>query len=125
MAFIGDRIKMRRIEQRISVADLAERISVSRGYIHSLENGTTKSPSAEILYKIAVELSTTIEDLLGEEELVSNYSDIPPSLDIFAKNAGLSEQEIQMLAGIQYQGKRPHLPEDWEYIYLTIKRVLK
>ncbi|MHB8624608.1 MAG: helix-turn-helix domain-containing protein [Aggregatilineales bacterium] len=125
MTSIGERIKLRRSEKGITVAALAERVGVSRGYIHSLENGTTKNPSAEILYNIAVEISTTIEDLLDQQELVSNYADIPASLDEFAKKEGLSEQDIQMLANIRYQGRRPRTPEDWSFIYEFIKRTLR
>lgn len=66
MSPICERIKARRLEMGLSLAELARRADISKGYLHSIESGETQSPSAEVLFKISHELGTTIADILGE-----------------------------------------------------------
>lgn len=121
---------MRRNEKNLTAAELARRVSISKGYLHNLETGEAQNPSAEILFKIANELGTTIADLMGETEIgyerVSiDNEDIPQSLREFAEEAKLPESDILMLVGIQYRGKRPESIDDWRFIYESIRRTLK
>lgn len=130
MSAIGKRIQDRRMEKGISSAELARRCSISKGYLHSLENGEAQNPSVEILYKIATELGTTIADLMGEREAISKTlqlkdREIPQSLKDFAMQEQLPETDVMMLAGIQYRGKQPETVNDWRFIYESIKRTLK
>lgn len=65
-ARIGDRIRERRAETKLSISALADRAKVSKGYLWSLEKGETDArPSGRTLYKIAEALGTTMSDLLG------------------------------------------------------------
>jgi transcriptional regulator with XRE-family HTH domain len=127
MTTIGERIRARRDEANLSLAELARRVGISKGYLHNLESGDAASPSAEILFRIANELGTTIADLMGEaEQLVSRAkSRIPDSLRNFAIQANLPEKDIQMLANIEYRGKQPENEDDWRYIYESIKRTIR
>lgn len=127
MAIIGDRIKLRRTEQELSLAELARRVDISKGYLHNIESGETVNPSAEVLFRIANELHTTIADLLGEEEQQPLQTDvvIPSVLEQFAKKAGLTEADKQMLARIEYRGKKPETLEDWQFIFESIKRTVR
>jgi transcriptional regulator with XRE-family HTH domain len=127
MSTIGEQIKLRRTEKELSLTELAKRVDISKGYLHSIESGATRNPSAEVLFRIANELGTTIADLLDEEEPFEDdsYVDIPDSLAEFAKDEELPEADIIMLARIEYRGKKPQSPSDWRFIYESIKRSVK
>jgi transcriptional regulator with XRE-family HTH domain len=125
MSILGDKLHQRRTEKNLSLAELARRAELSKGYLHAIENGDTQSPSAEVLFRIANELGTTIADLLGEEMLMETTIEIPQSLNDFAREDNLTEADIEMLAGIQYRGKRPETVSDWRFIFESIKRTLR
>ena len=129
MSVVGDRIKQRRAEVNISLAELARRADLSKGYLHAIESGETQSPSAEILYRIANELGTTIADLLGEnpelEDQQEEQVELPESLLDFAAQDKLPDTDVKMLARIQYRGKRPNSVSDWRFIYESIKRTIR
>jgi transcriptional regulator with XRE-family HTH domain len=128
MTTIGDRIQQRRTEMNLSLAELARRADLSKGYLHAIESGTTQSPSAEILFRLANELSTTIADLLGEVEIADHKReelDIPDGLRQLAEEDDLTPDDVEMLARIEYRGKRPENVKDWRYIFESIRRTLK
>jgi transcriptional regulator with XRE-family HTH domain len=125
MTSLGERIRQRRTEMNIALAELARRADLSKGYLHAIETGGTQSPSAEILFRIANELGTTIADLLGEEETEQDGVDFPPELIAFAEQADLTQEDVEMLAGIRYRGKRPETVDDWRYIFEFIRRTLR
>lgn len=124
MSLVGEKIKQRRLEANISVAELSRNVDISRGYLHSIENGETQNPSADVLFKIAQALDTTIADLLGHEEDLPDI-EISDSLREFAKQKQLSNTDIEMLARVRYRGKKPKTVEDWDFIFGAIKRTLR
>lgn len=125
MSTLGERIRQRRIEKNLSLAELARRADLSKGYLHAIEGGDTQKPSAEILFRVANELGTTIGDLLGEEHIEQELPDIPEPLLQLANEDNLTEADINMLARIEYRGKRPESVGDWRYIFESIKRTLR
>ncbi len=125
MPNVGERIKVRRTEMNIALAELARRAGLSKGYLHAIETGDTQNPSAEILFRIANELKTTIADLLGEEPVEPDIAEISDSLRKFAKLENLTDDDVAMLARIEYRGKRPNNVDDWRYIFESIKRTLR
>jgi len=56
----GDRIRQRRTEMRLTQADLAQRVSVSRVAVSQWENGDTKSLKQEHLVAVARVLGVTV-----------------------------------------------------------------
>ncbi len=128
MSTIGEMINLRRTEKELSLSELARRVDISKSYLHSIESGATRNPSAEVLFKIANELGTTIADLLGEEDTVFDElanDEIPLGLAEFAAAARLPKSDIDMLARIEYRGKKPQSVEDWRFLYESIKRSVK
>jgi transcriptional regulator with XRE-family HTH domain len=115
------------MEMGLSLAELARRADISKGYLHSIESGETQSPSAEVLFKIAHELGTTIADLLGETEEIQQVADadIPENLQRLAEEDNLTQADIQMLANIRYRGKQPQSVADWRFIFESIKRTVR
>ena len=73
---IGTRIREKREKAGISQKDLAEKVGVTPSAINQYENGT-KKPSTDILAKIAVEIDTSSDYLLGiiqeDDEISINF----------------------------------------------------
>lgn len=128
---IGERIKALREERGWSLSALASTVLISKSYLHDLENGTAANPSAEILYNIAVALGTTVGYLLGRRanplvlDPEETPPDIPASLEEFARDADVPDEDKRRLACIKYHGRQPKTKEDWAYLYETIKRVTR
>jgi transcriptional regulator with XRE-family HTH domain len=119
---IGERIRARRQELRWSLSRLADEADVAKGYIWSLEKGETEArPSGKTLYRIAKALGVTMSDLLGRELLVEPTLERPPELVAFAERENLPDTDIDMLAAINFRGKRPTTDKDWEFLYRAIR----
>lgn len=122
---LSDQIRKRRLEQNLSLTELAHRAQVSKGYLSQLESSSDgPRPSADILYRIAFALGTSVGELLEKKIVPTNdeLTDIPEALRQFALAEQLPEEEVKMLAQIQYRGKRPNKVEDWKFLYESIKR---
>ena len=61
--FIGDAIKTRRLELKMSQVQLAEAVHVRQSYISAIENGGADI-TLSTLYKIASALGVTAKDLV-------------------------------------------------------------
>jgi transcriptional regulator with XRE-family HTH domain len=121
---IGDEIKKRRVEQGLSLTELARLADVSKGYVSEIESNAAARPSATTLFKIASALGTSVGELLGSKASGRDEEsalEIPDSLREFAKNEGLPDAEVRMLARIRYRGRAPRTAEDWRYIYESIR----
>ena len=125
---LSDQIRRRRLEQELTLTQLARLAKVSKGYLSQLESSSEgPRPSADVLYRIAFALGTTIGDLLEREASTATEQplQIPPGLREFAASANLSQDDIAMLAQIRYRGKQPALPEDWRFLYESIQRIIR
>ena len=79
-------------------------------------------PTQSKILQLANAFGALPSELLGEEP---DLEDIAPSLREFAKIAGLGSAEVQMLARIEYRGKRPNSLAEWKAIYAVIKGILE
>ena len=128
---LSQKIRQLREKKGFSLNKLAEIAGISKAYLSQLENNVSKQPSAEILFKIATALGTTIADLL--EKPVRVYSDdfqeVPEGLrkliDEQGKALDIREEDVKMLMNIRYRGNQPKTPEDWEHILQTIRIVMR
>ncbi len=122
---LHDRIKLRRQEKGLTAAELARAAGVSKGYLHDLENPTRERPSArpsaDVLYRIAVALGTSVADLL-EREVTPARRDVSLVLRAYAERAQLPPDDVEMLAAIRFRGKQPQTEDDWRFLYESIRR---
>lgn len=127
---LSEKVKTLREARHLSVADLSEVSGVSKPYLWQIESGRRANPTGEVLRKLAPALGTTVADLAGVPEAFSDetLAELPESLRDLArkrgKAIGLRKEDVEMLKHIHYRGRRPEKPEDWELIFLLLKRIL-
>jgi transcriptional regulator with XRE-family HTH domain len=127
---VSERLKLLRLEKGLSVADLAAQAGVSKPYIWQIECGRRQNPSGDKLQKLASALGVTIADLIGSPEGIPSEAlqEAPSSLGEFVrgrgKKLGVRREDVEMLKHIHYRGKRPDSPEDWELLFLFLRRIL-
>src|SRR3712207_5858390 len=115
---LADQIRSRRLARDLSLAELARQAKISKAYLHQLESNLNgHRPSAEILYRVAFALGTSVGELLEKDlppgpDRSPELTDVPESLRAFAVEAGLEDADIKMLACIEYRGRRPQTKED-------------
>jgi transcriptional regulator with XRE-family HTH domain len=126
METIGDRIRLRRDQLGLTLPKLAEEAGVAKGYLWELENNKADRPGAQLLFKIATALGTTVADLLGEGVRTEGTTvAISQALAVFAKDQGLTSDEVEMLASVNYRGQRPKTKEDWGFLWESIRRSVR
>jgi|SRR6476646_1532472 len=120
---LGAKIKKRREEADLSLAELAENAEISKSYLWKLERDEDEvRPSGKSLYRIANALGTTMSDLLGREILAEEPVEIPIGLKRFAAKHRLTPPERRMLAQINFRGRRPETEDDWAFLWNAIQR---
>ena len=62
----GERLKRLREEAGLTLEKLAEMVGSTKSYLWELENKPKIRPSAELVYKLAIALGTTVGVLMGE-----------------------------------------------------------
>jgi transcriptional regulator with XRE-family HTH domain len=120
---IGQRIRRFRLEQGLTLSELADKAEVSKSYLSELEtgNGAAQRPSAETLYRLGMALGVAMSDLLGRPVIIAPTRERPASLLQFAKEQNLPEADIEMLAGIKFRGGQPKTAARWSFIYQAIR----
>lgn len=63
---IGKRIRRLRKERGLTVAELAEKVDITEGYLGNIERGAVENPTLKVLTKIAQSLNLKRENLLSE-----------------------------------------------------------
>lgn len=93
---IGERIKIKRKEARLTQEQLAERLSVTVGYVSQIERGSTK-PNLEMLSEICVILNCTLPYLT--DGVITNKKDYLTE-EINKKYAALNDKNKSLLMNI-------------------------
>jgi transcriptional regulator with XRE-family HTH domain len=118
---LGERVRLLREKRGYSLSELAKQSHVSRSYLYQIESGES-SPTQDKLLALASALGVTLTDLLGLE---SSQADIPDTLKKFAEDYNVPTADVEMLAGIQYRGRRPSSVEDWRLLYKVIRATIE
>lgn len=121
MKGLGQRIRDHRTRAELTQAELARRAGISKAYLSELEGESGRRPSADVLLRIADALGTTIAELLGRSLEPREPARIPEGLRQFARERGLSQDEVRALAAIRMRGGPPRTKERWAFIYDAIE----
>lgn len=127
---IGENIKKYREMQGLTQPDLAKKAGMSKAFLWEIENGNSKRPGAEVLYRIAEVLGVTIAHLLGKapESAETVEPEMNAGLKAFVaerkrQGQALDAEEIRSLAYVQLRGGRPQKKEQWALIYGMLKEM--
>ena len=63
----GERLQQMRKRNNLTLDELAKKIESTKSYVWELENKPNIRPSAELVYKLANVLNTTVDVLLGKK----------------------------------------------------------
>lgn len=124
---IGARLRDRRKALDLTLDELALRANVSKPYLSQLENGDSKRPSAEILYRIAVVLDMSLAELMGKKLILNKdiADSPPPALQEAAMKYGIDNEYIGLLMGFAKRADKNNKSltvEDWLGMYTTMRK---
>ena len=125
---LSDQVRRYRLERGLTQAELARRARISKAYLSQLESGSGGTrPSADILYRLAFALGTSAGELLEKQNANSQgeLPQIPPELWKLGEAEALADEDLKMLARIEYRGERPRTFDDWKFLYESIKRTIR
>lgn len=66
---VGEKIKSLRLEKKYSISELSEKANVSKSYLSYIERGIQGNPSLQVISRLAENLDTTVEYLLGQQTI--------------------------------------------------------
>jgi len=115
---LGARVRAYRTERGYTFSELARRSGISRSYLYQVESGAS-SPTGEKMRALAAALDVSVQDLL--DGAAGPDSDVPATLQAFARQAQLPPADVAMLAGIRYRGKQPATAEGWRMLYAILR----
>ena len=134
MPSIGDRIREIREARKLTQDQLAEKSTVSKGFLSDIENNK-RNPSSEYVLKIADALGASIDYLLrGDEKNFSSAKEatvIPPDLAeaarqlnlTYAQTVELLEAHKSVIARRSNRQIKPFEAKDWIELHRAIKKV--
>lgn len=70
---VGELLRLKRVEKRQTLGDIASLVGVSSNYISEIEKGIKNNPSDEIIVKLAEIFS------IDEDELFTGFNKVPLS----------------------------------------------
>lgn len=121
MEGVGARLRDLRHRAGLSQAALARAAGISKAYLSELEGDAGRRPSADVLLRLADALGVTIGEVLGRAVEPEEPTRIPRGLREFARERGLGDEEVRMLARIRLREGTPRTKQRWAFIYDAIK----
>ena len=126
---LPEKIVKFRTEKGLSSGQLAEEAGVSRAYLWQLETGGKSSPSLQILQRLSNVLGVSVSELCDVPQEPVQTVALPPGLIKFvqtrAQALGVRKQDIDTLKNTRFRGQQPDTPEDWELLFLFLKKWVK
>ncbi|MFM1651708.1 helix-turn-helix domain-containing protein [Brevibacillus sp. B_LB10_24] len=94
---LGTRINSLRKEKGFSLSQLAELSDVCASCLHSIEKGTNRYPSLDLIEKIAAALQVSLDQLLHEDHVVEQEELSEEWLGLIreAMQSGVSKQQFR------------------------------
>jgi transcriptional regulator with XRE-family HTH domain len=106
MTAFGERIRLERVQRRLSLEQVAERAGVSRSMLSAVERGL-KVPTVLVLDRIATALDTSIARLLGEEHAARVIPLRKADQDVVRDPSGWERRILSpVLPGVEFEFMR-------------------
>ena len=124
---LGHAVRFHRQGKGWGLGELAEKSGVSKAYISDLENGVAGKPNIQYLYSIAKALDVTLDDLVvgAVDSTVavrtSTTRQLPLGLAELKDELTLSDEDVEMLASVNFRGHRPKDKDGWRYLLETLR----
>jgi transcriptional regulator with XRE-family HTH domain len=117
----AQKVRDRRLQEKLSQEELASKVGISRNYLSQIERGQATNLSWQLMERLTAVLGLKA-DPVGT---LDPTAEIPPSLAQFAQAAALPPDDVLMLARLKYRGQQPTTPEKWELLYNVIKMTMQ
>jgi transcriptional regulator with XRE-family HTH domain len=126
---LGHAIRFLRQGRGWGLGELSTKSGVSKAYISDLENGVAGKPNIQYVYSLATALDVTLDQLLDtsmagggvQPKRGARPQELPPGLAELREELGLSDQDIELLATVNFRGHRPRDKEGWRYLLETLR----
>ena len=95
---IGQRIKKYRLQNEMTLSELAEKAGIAKSYLSSIERNIQSNPSISFLEKIASVLQVNVHALLEDEKDRTNPDELDSEwekLVLEAMNSGVTKEEFR------------------------------
>lgn len=120
---VGATVHRLREERGWSLQRLAGTARLSKQHLWDIERGLAR-PNELTIKNLARALGTRVADLMGETVSESSSRPVSTSLHEFARRRGLGVAQVEALAGLNYRGRAPQTPDEWEMIWRLLRAVL-
>lgn len=126
---LGQTIRSLRTGNGWSLAQLAEESGVSKAYLSDLENGSAGRPNIQYVYSVATALQVTLDDLLGDSKPKAHRREkrpereLPKDLLELQQELGLTDEDVEMLAYVNFRGHRPRDKDGWRFLLQALRMV--
>lgn len=95
---IGQQIKKHRLQNEMTLSELAEKAGIAKSYLSSIERNIQSNPSISFLEKIASVLQVNVHALLEDEKDRANPDELDSEwekLVLEAMNSGVTKEEFR------------------------------
>ena len=122
----GETIRRLRCAKGWSSGELADESGVSRAYLWQLETGGKTQPSFAILEKLAKALGVPVSEFSEVKVEPRQERPLPAGLAEFVRKRGrelgLTKSDVEVMRNIHFRGIQPRKPQDWELLFLFLKK---
>lgn len=94
---LGNRIKIFRIEQKMSISELAEKAGVAKSYLSSIERNKQTNPSIQFIEKVSEALGVSVNELLynSDEVEIEDLDQEWLEIVLDAMQSGVSKKQFK------------------------------
>jgi transcriptional regulator with XRE-family HTH domain len=128
LAKLGHHIRYYRKGKGWSLSELAEVAGVSKAYISDVENAAAGKPNIQYIYSLAMALDVSLDQLVDGPNAKKTSSaprggpaPLPPGLEDLLKDGTLTEDDVEVLAKVNFRGERPKDKDGWRFLLEAIK----
>ncbi len=120
---LGSRVSQIREAKDMSQEQVARSAKLSRRRLADIESGKATNPTIDLLFRLALALEVTVEELLGSSQPGDLI--LPSTLRAFALENKLSCESTLRLAQIPRPGSAPKTLAEWGELYRAVRRYIE